>query len=118
MLNLNLKLNHFNDIKEEQKVYLDSLKLGETGTLNAKITTNELKIIYDKKDQRYIKSLENVKLVFKLQTGGCLLLLGNLGCVYNGDFCGEFFCKRVVVEEGTFFEKSDVFLLTRWGLIW
>ena len=105
MLNLNLKLNHFNDIKEEQKVYLDSLKLGETGTLNAKITTNELKIIYDKKDQRYIKSLENVKLVFKLQTGGCLLLLGNLGCVYNGDFCGEFFCKRVVVEEGTFFEK-------------
>ena len=34
-----------------------------------------------------------------------MLLLGNIGCVYTGDFCGEFFCKRAVIEEGNEYEN-------------
>ncbi len=100
---LALNINYFNDMPEEQKEYINALK--SKGTLNTKITTNALKIIYDKKDARYIKSLENVKLVFALKNGGCMLLLGNIGCVYTGNFCGEFFCKKVVIEEGSQFDN-------------
>lgn len=103
MLQLSLNLNHFNDIKPDQKDLINSIK-NNRGYKHVKLTTNRLSIIYDRKDARYIKSLENVKIVYKLDRG-CLLLLGNLGCVYTGDFCGEFFCKRVVIEEGNEFEN-------------
>ncbi len=94
-----LSINYFNDMPNEQKDYIQMLKT--KGRLNTKITTNSLKIVCDKKDARYIKSIDNVKLIFELKNGGCLLLLGNIGCVYTGNFCGEFFCKRVVIEEGS-----------------
>ena len=103
MLQLSLNLNHFNDIKPDQKDLINSIK-NNRGYKHVKLTTNRLSIIYDRKDARYIKSLENVKIIYKLERG-CLLLLGNLGCVYTGSFCGEFFCKRVVKEEGTEFEN-------------
>lgn len=100
---LALNINYFNDMPEEQKEYIKAIK--SSGTLNTKITTNALKIVYDKKDARYIKSLDNVKLVFALKDGGCMLLLGNIGCVYTGNFCGEFFCKKVVIEEGSQYDN-------------
>lgn len=97
-MRLSLNLNHFNDMPEEQKDIIRMLK--GSGMVKTKITTNAKKITYDRKDSRYIKSLDNVKLVFQLEDGGALLLLGNICCVYTGNFCGEFFCKRVVIEEG------------------
>ena len=106
-MKLVLNINYFKDMPEEQKEYINALKT--RGTLNTKITTNALKVVYDKKDARYIKSLDNVKLVFALKKGGCMLLLGNIGCVYTGNFCGEFFCRKVVIEESSKYENIKGF---------
>lgn len=103
MRNLVLTLNSFPDMKEDQRFLLEEVRRKQ-GFTQVKITTNSLNIRYDVKDARFIKSLENVKLVYKLEEG-CLLLMGNLGCVYTGSFTGEFFCKRVVIERGSEFDN-------------
>ena len=100
---LRLNLNNFPNMPDEQKELLNMVK--SAGELNVKITTNHKQITYDRKDSRYIKSLDGVKLVIKLKGQGCLLLIGNIGCVYTGNFCGEFFCKRAVIEEGNNYEN-------------
>ena len=102
MLRLSLKLNHFNDINDDQRERMEVVEKLDQRIV--KITTNQLNVELDRKDPRYIKSLVNVKIVYKLKKG-CLLLLGNLGCSYKDDYCGEFFCKRVVIEEGTEYEN-------------
>lgn len=101
-MHLRLKLNNFDSMSNDQKELLDFVK--RAGELKVKITTNSKKITYDKKDARFIKTLDGVKLVIKLKQG-CMLLLGNIGCVYTGNFCGEFFCKRAVIEEGNEYEN-------------
>lgn len=103
MRNLTLTLNSYPDMKEDQRLLLEQVRRKQ-GFTPVKITTNSLNVRYDVKDARFIKSLENIKLVYKLREG-CLLLMGNLGCVYTGSFTGEFFCKRVVVEPGSEFDN-------------
>ncbi len=101
---LRLQINHFPDISEQSKEYIQLLR--ERGEFTAKITTNELKLERDRKDARFIKAINNVKLIVGLKNNvGCLLFIGNIGCTYKGSFCGEFFCKRVVLEEGNQYEN-------------
>ena len=66
MFNFGLVLNCVSNIKEEHMEYIESLRSGSTGKLVAKITTNEIIVVQDRKDKNEIKSLENVKLIFKL----------------------------------------------------
>lgn len=103
MLQLTLKLNHLDDMKKSDVDILNDVKRIQ-GYKKIKITTNSLNVVYDRKDARYIKSIDSVKLIYPLEQE-CLLLMGNLGCVYNGNFCGEFFCKRVAIEYGNKYEN-------------
>lgn len=100
IMNIKLKLNHFSDISEETLDYIQEVR--GLGNRLVKITTNELKVQYDKKDNRLIKSIDNLKLIYELKNG-CLLLLGNLGCTFRDGFKGEFFCKKIIIEENSDF---------------
>ncbi len=100
-MNIKLKLNLSSYLSEEMLNYIQNVK--EVGKRFVKITTNELRVQYDKKDNRLIRSIDNLKLIYELEHG-CLLLLGNLGCTFRDGFQGEFFCKRIVVEENTNFK--------------
>ncbi len=94
MLKLKLKLKYNEELMSDYEDYFTAIK--KAGLVSVKLTTNELRITRDRKDARYIKSLDGIKMAFPLEPVGALLLFGNLGCVYTGDFTGEFYCKKVV----------------------
>ena len=64
----------------------------------AKLSTTKVQIVPDRKDQRLINSLKNIKIVLKKQDEGILILLGNLQCDYRPPFGGAFYITRVVSE--------------------
>ncbi len=105
MLTLKLtKANYFSEPERERESELiDAVNDGRMHTV--KITTNIVDIVIDKKDQRNISALNGVKMVFEMSNGGCLILIGNLGCSFRHPFGGEFFVKRVAIEEKSNFEN-------------
>ena len=72
---------------------------------DVKITTNILDLRYDRRDQRLLTAINGVKVIYKMANGGSLILIGNLGCSFRQPFGGEFFVKKVVVEENTVFDN-------------
>ncbi len=64
----------------------------------AKLSTTKKEVILDRKDPRHINTLKNVKIVFKKEGGGVLILIGNLQVDFRPPFGGSFFCRRVVEE--------------------
>lgn len=113
MLNLKLtKAPYF--MQPESTVEAENRRLEQLELLMAiddgnyhdvKITTNILDLRYDKRDQRLLIAIYGVKLIYKMANGGSLILIGNLGCSFRQPFGGEFFVKRVVVEENTVFDN-------------
>lgn len=113
MLNLKLtKAPHF--MQPESTVEAENRRLEELEMLMAiddgnyhdvKITTNILDLRYDRRDQRLLTAINGVKLIYKMANGGSLILIGNLGCSFRQPFGGEFFVKKVVVEENTVFDN-------------
>ena len=113
MLNLKLtKAQHF--MQPESTVEADNRRLEQLEMLMAiddgnyhdvKITTNILDLRYDRRDQRLLTAINGVKLIYKMANGGSLILIGNLSCSFRQPFGGEFFVKKVVVEENTVFDN-------------
>ena len=113
MLNLKLtKAQHF--MQPESTVEAENRRLEQLEMLMAiddgnyhdvKITTNILDLRYDRRDQRLLTAINGVKLIYKMANGGSLILIGNLGCSFRQPFGGEFFVKKVVVEENTVFDN-------------
>ena len=113
MLNLKFtKAQHF--MQPESTVEAENRRLEQLELLMAiddgnyhdvKITTNILDLRYDRRDQRLLTAINGVKLIYKMANGGSLILIGNLGCSFRQPFGGEFFVKKVVVEENTAFEN-------------
>lgn len=113
MLNLKLtKAQHF--MQSESTVEADNRRLEQLEMLMAiddgnyhdvKITTNILDLRYDRRDQRLLTAINGVKVIYKMANGGSLILIGNLGCSFRQPFGGEFFVKKVVVEENTVFDN-------------
>lgn len=97
---MNLKLNCFEDIKN--KDLLDAVSDSESHYV--KLTANKLDIEPDRKDPRNIKNIKNVKMIFELEKGGSLILIGNLGCDFNQPIGGVFFAKRVYIDEKVNFQ--------------
>ena len=113
MLNLKLtKAPHFlqvennEDAERRRLEQIELLSAVDDGRYHVvKITTNILDVKYDRKDQRLLSSINGVKLIYKMANGGSLILIGNLGCSFRQPFGGEFFVKKVVVEENTVFDN-------------
>lgn len=95
----NFKLGFYPDIKNKEM--LDLVNDGEVH--NVLLSTNRLNIEHDNRDQRLIKTLKEVKLIYELEGKGCLVLLGNLGCDFRQPMGGMFFCKRVYVDQNVDF---------------
>ncbi len=102
-MDIKLKISYHDDFSIENKDIIDQIK--RMGRKQIKITTNELKISYDRKDARRIRSIDGLKFIYQLANGkGCMILIGNLGCSFRGDFKGEFFVKRIVTEPNSVFD--------------
>lgn len=89
------KLDYYPDIKN--KDILDAVNDGQGH--DVLLSTNKINIEYDKRDPRYINRLKDVKIIYRLESQGCLILTGNLGCDYKQPYGGMFFCKRVYIDQ-------------------
>ena len=101
LLTFELKLDAFLDFDED---ILDALR-GIDDYHDAVMSTNKKVVIYDSKDSRYIKSINNVKICFQKADGGILGVVGNLQCDFRPPFGGTFFAKKAFISET---DLSDV----------
>lgn len=92
-MELNLKLSAL-----EEKKYPILSELRDNVAHYAKLSTTKKEIIPDRKDPRFINTLKNVKIVFKKEDGGVLILIGHLQVDFRPPFGGAFFCRRAVEE--------------------
>ena len=92
-MNFELKLTAFSDISQD---ILNGLRDGMHHSV--KISTTKKIVEPDRKDARLIGSLKNVKIVFKKEDGGILILIGNLQCDFRQPFGGAFFLRKVAFE--------------------
>lgn len=99
-MELSLKLSA---LEEEKYPILSELR--NNVSHYAKLSTTKKEVIPDRKDPRFINTLKNVKIVFKKEDGGVLILIGHLQVDFRPPFGGAFFCRRVV-EETT--EYADI----------
>ena len=72
-----------------------------------KITSNNLEVQMDKKDSRDIANLRNVKLIYKASGGGCVILMGNLGCSFKQPFGGEFYVNKAIYDEKSNYDEIE-----------
>ncbi len=63
-----------------------------------KMSTTKIEVSRDRKDYRFISSIKNIKLIYELEDGGILILIGSLECSFRSPFGGSFFCRRIVKE--------------------
>lgn len=96
MLEFALLLDSFSDVDPE---YLAMLR--DNQYHDVVITTNKKVIKFDR-DQRNIKSLDNVKLAYERQGGGIIIVIGNLQCHFAPPFGGMFFAKKIIEETTDF----------------
>ena len=100
------KANYFDEAEREfEKELLSIIDDGKRHFV--KLTTNILDIRYDRKDQRQIVSINGVKIVYEIPDGGCIILMGNLGCSFRAPFGGEFYVKKVVHEASSNFKDIN-----------
>lgn len=108
-MELDLKLTYAphlnNDDRENERDLIEAVNDGKQ--YSVKITTNKLLIEKDRKDERFIAGLKGIKLIFQLENGGCLLLMGHLQCSFKQPFGGEFFVTKAVLEEKRKFKEID-----------
>jgi superfamily I DNA and/or RNA helicase len=104
MISLALKFDTFseNNIPNEVKDLINSK------SYKVKILTNKKKIVYDYKDYRNIKSLDNVKMCYERSDGGIAILIGNLQNDFRQPMGGMFFFKKYAEEETEFQKLKGV----------
>ena len=100
-MELSLKLSA---LEEEKYPILSELR--NNVSHYAKLSTTKKEIIPDRKDPRFINTLKNVKIVFKKEDGGVLILIGHLQVDFRPPFGGAFFCRRVVEETTEYVDNA------------
>ena len=105
---LKLKLANFleEEGRERERDLIDAVQDGKMHKV--KLTANQLLIERDNRDERNIKSLKKVKMVFQMSKGGCLILIGNLGLSFREPYGGEFYVTNAIAEEKSFKEINGV----------
>ena len=99
---MNIKLNYGQYVKRE---IVDAVNDGQYHDVI--LTTNALSIEKDRRDARYIKTIRDIRIVYGLKSGGCLILGGNLGCSFVQPLGGEFFVKKAYIDEKTDFNSIN-----------
>ena len=99
---MNIKLNYGQYVKRE---IVDAVNDGQYHDVI--LTTNALSIEKDRHDARYIKTIRDIRIVYGLKSGGCLILGGNLGCSFVQPLGGEFFVKKAYIDEKTDFSRDS-----------
>ena len=92
-----LKLESYSDFDQD---LINDMRDHEYHTV--KISTNKKIIQYDQKDNRFIKSLNNVKICYERKGGGIIGVVGNIQCDFRPPFGGLFFAKKSFEEETDF----------------
>lgn len=64
----------------------------------AKISSTSPEYRPDRKDPNKVSGIRNVKIILPLETGGTLILMGNLGCYFRNPYGAEFYCFKVITE--------------------
>lgn len=62
----------------------------------AKLSTTQIQLTLDRRDQRFIDSIKNIKIVLKKLDGGILILFGHLQCDHRPPYGGAFYVTKVV----------------------
>ena len=62
----------------------------------AKLSTTQIQLTPDRRDQRFIDSIKNIKIVLKKLDGGILILFGHLQCDHRPPYGGAFYVTKVV----------------------
>ena len=79
-MDISLKLELNPKLNDEERELVSCVNDGQFHSV--KITSNSMDIELDRKDSRFISGLRNVKLVFRVLDGGCLILRGHLQCSF------------------------------------
>ena len=73
-----------------------------------KIFTTKKTIRMDKKDERYINSLDNIKIIFEKKNSGIFILMGNLQISYKRPHGAAFYLKKVAQDITNFEDVKGV----------
>lgn len=103
MMEFTLKLDAFAEVNPD---IINALR--DNQFHKVKLSTTKKYLEMDRKDPRYISSIKNVKIVFKKQDGGILILIGNLQCDFRQPIGGAFFARRAVEETTDFNDVTGV----------
>ena len=98
---MRLKIGYADFLKDEEKELIDAVNDGLTHVV--KITTNKIDIRKDRRDDRYIDSLRNIKIIYEISNGGVLILRGNLTRTFRPPYGGEFYITGARIDEKTNF---------------
>lgn len=107
-MNLNLKLeykpNNRTSDNHNKKVRDIIEQVKRLGSKFVIISTNKLEYESDKKDDRFVSAIKNLKLTYKLEKG-CVILWGTIRCEFKDGFRGKFICLGAIEDESADFDK-------------
>ena len=102
---MRLKISYADGLRDEEKELIEAVNDGLSHIV--KITTNQLNIRKDRRDDRYIDSLRNVKIIYEIKSGGVLILKGNLCRTFRPPYGGEFYVTGARIDPKSGFETVE-----------
>ena len=98
-----VKVKCFDKMSPEEQELVYAINDGQQHRVA--ITTNKLEFERDNRDCNLIKRIKNVKVTFRINEGGCLILKGSLGCSFMQPMGGELFVVRAQIVQGLDFDN-------------
>ncbi|MCR5823352.1 MAG: hypothetical protein K6G60_02870 [Lachnospiraceae bacterium] len=99
--NLRLLLEANDNIPQD---LIDELRQDET-EYKVIFTTTKKTIVPDRKYPGCVGSIKNVKMIFKIDSGGILILSGSLQNYFKPPFCGGFYATKYTVDDASNFDS-------------
>lgn len=81
----------------------------------AKLSTTQIQLTPDRRDQRLIDSIKNIKIVLKKLDGGILILFGHLQCDHRPPYGGAFYATKVVDSDVEYASVKGVSIRIRFA---
>ena len=100
LMNIRLKLEQKEGLDQELINIID-----DGSECICKLTTNVLRISKDKKDERFISSIDSVKMIVKMDDG-CVILFGNLQRQFRQPWGGAFYVYKIIEDLTCDFDET------------